>query len=132
MSTLLVRTDFDHPEAWETLCQTLETPTADGFHADVVTVDDPAYRGLTPEQVLDRAPEAAAVRLVAVADTAALSTAELPLLMIDVGAEQPRSLRVIAAELWSVDNNLSQAAMDYEEFADAADESGVFRGFRGF
>ncbi|WP_051795878.1 hypothetical protein [Streptomyces sp. NRRL S-87] len=132
MATLLVRTDFDHPEAWETLCHTLETPTADGVHADVVTVDDPAYRGLTPEQVLDRAPDASGVRLVAVADTAALSTAELPLLTIDVAAEPPRSLRVVAAELWSIDNNLSLAAMDYEEFADAADESGVFRGFRGF
>ncbi|MFF4054379.1 DUF6924 domain-containing protein [Streptomyces sp. NPDC001668] len=31
--------------------------------------------------------------------------------------------------LWSMENNLSGANMDFEEFADAVEEDGVFRGF---
>ena len=30
---------------------------------------------------------------------------------------------------WSVENNLSIANMDWEEFADAVDDAGIFRGF---
>jgi hypothetical protein len=38
-------------------------------------------------------------------------------------------LRVIAEELWEVENNISLANMDWEEFVDAAEDDGVFRGF---
>ncbi|WP_405166656.1 hypothetical protein OG203_17100 [Nocardia sp. NBC_01499] len=44
----------------------------------------------------------------------------------DVSAEQ---LRVIAEELWSIENNISLADMDWDEFASAADDDGIFRGF---
>ncbi|MGW3141770.1 DUF6924 domain-containing protein [Streptomyces sp. NPDC001139] len=39
-----------------------------------------------------------------------------------------RCVRVVAAELWSIEN-LSGANMDFEEFAGAVDDDGVFRGF---
>jgi hypothetical protein len=32
--------------------------------------------------------------------------------------------------LWGVENNLNIANMGWEEFADAVDEDGTFRGFR--
>jgi hypothetical protein len=31
--------------------------------------------------------------------------------------------------MWSVENNLSLANMDFDEFADAVDAAGIFRGF---
>jgi uncharacterized protein DUF6924 len=31
--------------------------------------------------------------------------------------------------MWGVENNLSLANMDFEEFADSVDADGVFRGF---
>ncbi|MFK4804121.1 DUF6924 domain-containing protein [Streptomyces sp. MPA0124] len=43
--------------------------------------------------------------------------------------ERGRCVRVVAAELWSIENNLSEANMDFEEFAGAVDDDGVFRGF---
>ena len=43
--------------------------------------------------------------------------------------EPGRTFRVIPSEMWSVENNLSIANMDFAEFADAVDEDGVFRGF---
>ncbi|MFD7408547.1 DUF6924 domain-containing protein [Streptomyces sp. NPDC059866] len=36
---------------------------------------------------------------------------------------------MVASKLWSVENNVSLANMDWEEFVDAAEADGVFRGF---
>ncbi|ALV31684.1 hypothetical protein [Streptomyces sp. CdTB01] len=53
---------------------------------------------------------------------------DLPLLVVDLRRERGRCVRVVVAELWSIENNLSGANMDFEEFAGAVDD-GVFRGF---
>jgi hypothetical protein len=38
---------------------------------------------------------------------------------------------VIAPQLWAVENNLNLSNLDWEDFADAVDDDGVFRGFDG-
>jgi hypothetical protein len=53
------------------------------------------------------------------------------LLVVDLKRRPGRSFRVIVQELWGVENNLSLANMDFEEFADSCDPDGVFRGFPG-
>ncbi|XUL88204.1 DUF6924 domain-containing protein [Streptomyces galilaeus] len=65
--------------------------------------------------------------VVVLADSATAASTERPLLVVDLVAE--RCVRVAAAELWSIENNLSGANMDFDEFADAVDDDGVFRGF---
>jgi hypothetical protein len=54
---------------------------------------------------------------------------EHPVLVVDLYSEPGRSFRVVPSEMWGVENNLSLANMDFEEFADAVDRDGVFRGF---
>jgi hypothetical protein len=49
--------------------------------------------------------------------------------LLDDGGKTP--FRSIPSEIWSIDNNLNIANMDWEEFAGAADEDGIFRGFDG-
>jgi hypothetical protein len=53
----------------------------------------------------------------------------LPLIVVDLWRERGRCVRVLAAELWSIENNLSEVNMDFEDFAGAVDNDGVFRGF---
>ncbi|WBC08931.1 hypothetical protein [Micromonospora sp. WMMA1947] len=48
---------------------------------------------------------------------------------LDLVHEPGRWFRVLPAEMWSVEDNLSIGNMDFFEFADAADPDGVFRGF---
>ena len=48
---------------------------------------------------------------------------------MDLLGEPGRTFRVIPSEIWGVENNLSIANMGFEEFADAVDSDGVFRGF---
>ncbi|MFB8106453.1 Curculin domain-containing protein (mannose-binding) lectin, partial [Streptomyces sp. NPDC056007] len=136
--TLLIRTDFSDPTAWQALLTTVTTPSQDGFLADVHPVDDLAYRDLTTEQILSAAGELDTDLLI-VADKTALTAPEMPLLALLLSDENDESgegeagqehgrLRVVATELWSVENNLSLANMDWEDFENASD-GGVFRGF---
>ncbi|MFI0354575.1 DUF6924 domain-containing protein [Actinomadura sp. 9N407] len=127
---LVVRTDFSDQQAWEAVRTTIETPNEDGFRAYGEVIDDPAYRDLPTDRVLTMVrQDGAEHRFMAVVDRTTLGSAEMPLLVIDQRAEPDGAIRVIATEFWSIDNNLSIANMDYEEFADAVDEDGTFRGF---
>jgi hypothetical protein len=49
---------------------------------------------------------------------------------VDLLDEDRRPFRCIPAELWAVENNLNIANMDWEDFADEVDASGVYRGLR--
>ncbi|CAM5517818.1 Curculin domain-containing protein (Mannose-binding) lectin OS=Streptomyces cyaneofuscatus OX=66883 GN=G3I52_10045 PE=4 SV=1 [Streptomyces cyaneofuscatus] len=101
-------------------------------------MDDLAYRDLAPRQILSAAREVNS-DLFIVADKTALTAPEIPLLALLLFNENDEceegearqehgELRVIATELWSVENNISLANMDWEDFENAAD-NGVFRGF---
>jgi hypothetical protein len=57
------------------------------------------------------------------------SDAEQPVLVVDLCEQPGRTFRVIPREMWGVENNLSIANMDYDDFANSADADGVFRGF---
>lgn len=131
--TLLIRNDFSDQTAWQALHTAITTPNEDDFLANVHIVDDAAYSDLTTEQVISLAP--ARGFLLIVADKTALTTPEMSLLAVlpyeedDELEQEHGELRVIAEVLWSIENNISLANMDWEEFVDAADDDGVFRGF---
>ena len=132
--TLLIRTDFSDQAVWQSLRTAIMNPNEDDFLANLHIVDDPSNRDLTTEEVVLLAP--AGGFLLIVADKRSLTSAEMPLLAVlpkGADGDEPesghRELRVTAAELWSIENNISLANMDWEDFVDAADDDGVFRGF---
>ncbi|MFE0102492.1 DUF6924 domain-containing protein [Streptomyces sp. NPDC059009] len=133
--TLVLRTDFSRPAAWNAVRSVTATPSADGFLPGVEFLDDPGYRDLTVAELLALVPKGDedggeyAHPILVVADTVALASGELPLLVVDLWEERGRTIRVVATELWGIENNLSLANMDFFEFAESVDEDGVFRGF---
>ncbi|WP_433292913.1 DUF6924 domain-containing protein [Pseudonocardia sp. CA-142604] len=138
---LLIRTDFSNGRSWDALCEGVRTPSEDDFLATVDIVDDEAYRGLTATQLRGLLPNpyGGGPYFFFVADADAVSAAGHPLLVVPVPYPEPEyaylnetpraAFRVVVARLWSVENNLSLANMDWAEFADSVDEDGVFRGF---
>ncbi|GAA3006289.1 hypothetical protein GCM10010519_42340 [Streptomyces lactacystinicus] len=54
-----------------------------------------------------------------------LSSIGLPVAVVDLRDEPGRFIRVVAAELRGIENNVSIANMGFGEFADAVDEDGV-------
>jgi hypothetical protein len=128
-NSLLLRTDFSDDAAWAALCDAVQVPSEEGFQARVDCISDPAYDGLTVEQLVGLAPKGGDHTFLFIADRIALTGAEWPVLVVDLYDEPGRTFRVIPREMWGVENNLSIANMDYYEFADSVDPDGVFRGF---
>ena len=122
---LLIRTDFAHPEQWQTLLTQTSTPTPDGVVANLLTVDHPRWQSASPADLAAAAPG----ELLILADTVALSSPDLPVLVLSTQDEQLEQLRVAASALASVENNLTLANMDWRDFTEATDPDGVFRGF---
>ena len=130
--TLLLRTDFSDDTAWTSLCDAVQKPNEDGFRAYVACVNDPAYDGLTVEQLIALKPkgcECGEHTFALVADRTTFSNSDRPVLVVDLYDEPGRSFRVIPRELCGVENNLSLANMDFADFADNVSSDGVFRGF---
>jgi hypothetical protein len=126
-ATLLLRTDFADEAAWNDLVRAVSAPVGD-FRAKVTALSDPAFDGATVEQVLKEA-SASGHQFVMVADQVTLRRPERPVLVLDVAREPGRSFRVVPSAAWCVENNLSLANMDFEEFIEAADDHGIFRNF---
>ncbi len=99
------------------------------FRAVVDCISDPAYNGLTVEQLVLLEAKSFNHSFVFVVDRTALADPQHPILVVDLYNEPGRTFRVIPTEMWSVENNLSLANMDFFEFADSVDQDGVFRGF---
>ncbi|MEU1486412.1 hypothetical protein [Streptomyces sp. NPDC005752] len=116
-------------------------------------MDDADYSDLTTEQVLALALASGnSDSMLIVADTTALFAPGMPLLAVppyeddeddeddddeddgegdgEDAEQQFGELRVTAAELWSIENNIYLGNMDWEDFVAAAGDDGVFRGFR--
>ncbi|MFE7975782.1 DUF6924 domain-containing protein [Streptomyces shenzhenensis] len=127
VEALVVRTDFSADGAWDAVREALFSSSKDGFLPNVALVDDLQYEGLTPDQTLDLIPADYQHPLVVLADSVTVASTERPLLVVDL--RTGRRVRVAAAELWSIENNLSGANMDFDEFTNAVDDDGVFRGF---
>ena len=127
-NALVLRTDFWDDAAWDAICAEIGQPVGD-FQAYVECVSDPEFVDFTIDQLLSIAAESSFRSFVFIVDSVAFSDDEHPILVVDLFAEPGRTFRVIPRVMWSVENNLSIANMDFEEFADSADANGVFRGF---
>jgi hypothetical protein len=128
-NSLLLRTDFSDDAAWIALCEAVRAPSEDGFEARLDCIDDPAYRGLTIDQLMELAPKGSGRLFVFLADSIALSDPERPILVVDLDDQPGRAFRVIPRVMWSVENNLSLSNLDYDDFASNLDADGIFRGF---
>lgn len=128
-NALLLRTDFAHQTAWDALCMAAQEPSEEGFTAFVDCVSDPAYDGLTVEQLVAVALQSGDRSFALLADSNTLSNPEMPVLVVDLYTAPGRTFRVVPRELWAVENNLSLANMDFDDFATNVDGDGVFRGF---
>ena len=128
----VIRTDFDDEEAWKTVCELIRQPVPDGFGdafvAYVTFVDNPVFRDLVQQELLERVPADYGPGFLMVVDKAALKGPEFPILIVDLYDERGRSFRAIPSQIQSIENNLSIANMDFAEFADYIDGDGVFRG----
>jgi hypothetical protein len=128
---LVLRTDFSDDTAWDLLQAAIDSSHA---YRNATYVSDPAYAGVTIQALVDA--DAAAsdddkLTYLFLADAATMTDAEHPLLAVDLYTQPGRTFRLPPRWYADVSANLTIANMDFAEFADATDESGMFRGFDG-
>jgi hypothetical protein len=126
------RQDVFGDECWLELCEEIERPSDEGFTPNVEFVSDLAFEGLDVLALKAAMPPNDTMSVLFVADETAFTAADHPILVVDLvefEGEIRQSFRSIPSEIWSIENNLNIANLDWEDFADAADNSGIFRGF---
>ena len=130
----VVRVDFSDDDAWTRICDVIAEPVpyADGidFKANVEFVDDRDFDGLDKDQVAALNPEESDHPIVLVVDAETITHPENPVLCIDLVEEPGRAFRFVPGESWSVENNLSLANADFEDFLGICDADGIFRGIK--
>lgn len=127
---LVVRTDFSDPAAWRAIAAEIQAPQGeDGFLANVEIVDDPSNHALPLDQLRERVTTLSPCYFAFVADATTISHPEHPLLVIGLRENRGGAFRAIPSAIQSIENNLSIANMDFEEFADSVDADGIFRDF---
>src|SRR5712691_952464 len=131
-NSLVIRTDFENQQAWDTICKLIRAPVRDGsdtFYAYVEILEDTEFRNLSKEELLARAPKDYNHSFLLVVDSIAITHPDFPILVIDLCADRGRNFRAIPSQIQGIENNLSIANMDFFEFADAVNKDGIFRGF---
>ena len=127
---LLIRTDFSDDAAWNEIREVVKMPV-DGFYAYVHYVEDREYSGITRDQILElfRGYNQSYAMIV---DDVSIQNAEHPILILDLFDDAHPEFRAIPSMIQSIENNLSIANLDFEDFSSAADPDGILRGFREF
>lgn len=125
--SIVIRTDYSHQDIWEKIRKIILAPTPDfGFEADVDIVDDAAFQGVSVEALIKLAKDHPTLFII---DTHTLTHPEHPILCLEHDDHSVKYLRLIPSAFVAVENNLSIANMDIEDFIDAVDAQGIFRGF---
>jgi hypothetical protein len=126
LTSLILRTDFSDDNAWADLQAAIDEDEA-------TWASDPQWAGATVQQLVDLDTAAAGddkLMYVFVADATTMTDPERPLLVVDLAGEPGRTFRVPPRWFEDVSANLTIANLDFEEFADATDEDGTYRGMK--
>lgn len=128
-NALVLRTDFSNDLIWKAICEEIQRPVGIfHFRANVEFLDDAQYASITKEQLLELIPSNYDHSFIVIADQTAISHPDRPLLVVDLYEGSGNEFRAIPPQMQSIENNLSIANMDFEEFAEAVDADGIFRG----
>lgn len=121
---LVVRTDFSDDEAWRTVVGLLNKPDERGWEVRTYLVDDRAFAGAGPDDVLSAAAAEPALEVVFLADAATM-TGDHTLLAVSTGSQEledgdielNREFRLFPPAVNLMHVNLAIAHMDFWEFA---------------
>lgn len=143
----VIRTDFSDASKWEYIRELISAPQKNGdngFLAYVRFVDDEKYRDRDPKELVLSLPDRYAHMFCFIVDQECITNQEHPILVVgfypsdnesfdrrphDTPLSDIVTFRALPSKIQGIENNLSIANMDYDEFADSVDDDGVFRVF---
>jgi len=128
-NALVLRTDFSNEAVWEKIRALIQKPAGlFRFRANVEFLSDTDYADITKDQLLELIPRNYNHNFMIIVDQLAISQTDHPLLIVDLYEKSGREFRAVPSQIQGIENNLSIANMDFEEFAESVDQDGIFRG----
>lgn len=144
----VIRTDFSSDEKWAAVREAVSAPQKDAitgskFYAYVRFVNDKKYREKTPQEVVVSLPDDYPGMFCFVVDRKCIESEEHPLLVVSFYPSDNKSFhrrpretpagdittfRALPSKVQEIENNLSIANMDFEDFAKSVDADGIYRG----
>lgn len=142
----LIRTDFSSDEAWQRVVDEVSKESdivgdGDGYTPNIAPVSDPGLGSMTPEALASAWPREHHGYVILADERSmreATSSGDLTVVFLDLSADEEdeeesgwvfgRAFRCVASEVAGIEANLSIANVDFPDFADSADDDGVFRG----
>jgi hypothetical protein len=130
-NALVLRTDFSDQGTWESICAVIQKPSGlFRFRAHVDFLTDEQYSGISKAEVLKLLPKNYNHSFIMIVDQITISHPGHPLLIVDLFDDgMGHEFRALPTQIHSIENNLSIANMDFEDFASSVDQNGIFRGF---
>jgi hypothetical protein len=125
---LFIRTDFSSDATWSALRDQLRRVHEGIFLASLTFVDEPDFANLSTGG-LRAAGYFENQTFAFFADGMTMTHPEHPVLVVFMFEDSHVEFRAIPSEIAAIENNLSLANMDPEDFAEAAGADGIFRGF---
>lgn len=152
----VIRTDFSSDERWKYIRDLLAAPQKLSgidreFYAYVTYVDEAEFRDKSPQELVHALPDDYDLDFCFVVDCECTQNGEHPVMVVGFAmhydgdddplmhwfprkpAETPVAeivvFRALPSQIQSIENNLSIGNMGFEDFANAVDDDGVFRGF---
>ena len=142
----VIRTDFSDDDRWTNVRDLIAAPQETAgmeFFAYVRYVTDKLYRDQQARDVVLTLPDNYPQMFCFIVDRECITNPEHPVLVVgfypadsqsfdrvphDTPTGDVSTFRALPSQIQTIENNLSIANMDFDEFANAADEDGVFRG----
>lgn len=145
----LIRTDFSEDAKWTKITEQVLAPQLESgqeFYAEVDCISDEKFTGLELGAIVTLLPDYYAGFFCFVADRYTFENPGLPILVIgfaptgdtpdefnryprQVPSEDIKSFRALPKTIQSIENNLSLANLDFDDFLRSVESDGVFRGF---
>jgi len=101
-NAVVIRTDFDNQEVWDTICSLIRAPVHEGdstFYAYVDFVEDVQYRNLPVTELLSALPPDYKHSFLFVVDYDAISRPDSPILVVDLHGSRGRTFRTVRTQV---------------------------------
>jgi len=125
---LLIRTDFKNNYSWDTIKDKITSPE-NKYEAAITFIDDHKFDNLSLTQLPFFGSEQDQQDFIFIADSISMLDLENPILCVNLAEDFGNQFRVIPSMVWAVANNLFIVKMEFNDFIEAVDSDGVFRGF---
>jgi len=148
----VIRCDYSDDRLWEIVKIQIATPRTDPlsgmeFTANIRCEEDLSFRNLSYLEIVRRLPDDYPGFVLFLVDANCIQEQEHPLLVVgfspkgqssddfsrtpkETPSEDITTFRAIPSAISSIENNLSIANMDFDDFSNSVDRDGVFRGFK--